>query len=102
MLKNMDLLRGRANGYTFNSQRLSKRVVGQFDKDIIEQVEKVIVNYRMPRDVVSTKWLGKYLLGKVFDYHGDWSWDVVDYLIGWARLLKAHKIDSFRIGKTGA
>ena len=102
LLKNMDLLRGRANGYTFNSQRLSKRVVGQFDKDIIEQVEKVIVNYRMPRDVVPTKWLGKYLLGKVFDYHGDWSWDVVDYLIGWARLLKAHKIDSFRIGKTGA
>lgn len=104
VLKNIDLLRGRVNGCSFNSQRLSEGVVGQFDKDTIDQVEKVIVNYRKPGDVVSTKWLGKYLLGKVFDYHGDWSWYHGDWswddLFGRFRLLKAHKIDSFRIGKT--
>ena len=101
LLKNVDLLRGRVNGYTFNSQRLSKRVVGQFDKGTIDQVEKVIVNYRKPRDVVSTRLLGKHLLGKVFDYHGDWSWNVADYLWGRFRLLKAHKLDGFGVNKTG-
>lgn len=93
LLKNVDLLRGRVNGFTFNAQRLSNGVLNQFTRDTVDQVEKVIVNYRIPWDVVSGwKRLGR-LLGPVFDFHGDWR---PVNMLGFLTSYCAHKMSSFK------
>lgn len=93
LLKNKSICEGRVFGCTFNSQRLSEKILTAFDKETQESVERVTVNFRIPWDVVSG-WrpLGEHLLGPVLDFHGKWE---PKNLMGILGAKVAHSLGSF-------
>lgn len=92
LLSNPELLQ-RSHGWTFNSQRLSQKVIQVFSDNTIGCVKGVVNNFRIPWDPVSgLTSLGVSLLGPVYDFQCDWK---PVNVLGRLLAIAAHPVKSF-------